>query len=74
MPIPEHISKNIALPVIGAPLFLISVPELVIAQCKAGIIGSFPALNAHLKRFSRSGLFKSKVNWLNIKQQILIRK
>ena len=46
MPIPEHISKNIALPVIGAPLFLISVPELVIAQCKAGIIGSFPALNA----------------------------
>ena len=46
MPIPEHISKNIALPVIGAPLFLISVPELVIAHCKAGIIGSFPALNA----------------------------
>ncbi len=34
------------LPLIAAPLFIISVPELVIAQCKAGIIGSFPALNA----------------------------
>lgn len=37
---------RLRLPVIGAPLFIISVPELVIAQCKAGIIGSFPALNA----------------------------
>nr|WP_137678541.1 nitronate monooxygenase family protein [Parerythrobacter lutipelagi] len=34
------------LPVIGSPLFIISGPDLVIAQCKAGIIGSFPALNA----------------------------
>jgi nitronate monooxygenase len=34
------------LPVIGSPLFIISNPDLVIAQCKAGIIGSFPALNA----------------------------
>ena len=38
--------KNLRLPVIGAPLFIISGPELVIAQCKAGIVGSFPALNA----------------------------
>jgi nitronate monooxygenase len=37
---------RLALPVIGAPLFIISVPDLVIAQCKAGIVGSFPALNA----------------------------
>ncbi|MES2988893.1 MAG: nitronate monooxygenase family protein [Pseudomonadota bacterium] len=37
---------RLALPVIGSPLFIISVPELVIAQCKAGIVGSFPALNA----------------------------
>ena len=36
----------LALPVIGAPMFTISGPELVIAQCKAGVIGSFPALNA----------------------------
>ena len=37
---------TLALPVIGSPLFIISNPDLVIAQCKAGIVGSFPALNA----------------------------
>jgi len=42
----KHIKENISMPVIGAPLFLVSGPDLVIAQCKAGIIGSFPALNA----------------------------
>ena len=46
MAIPEHIKNNLSIPVIGSPLFLVSGPELVIAQCKAGIIGSFPALNA----------------------------
>ena len=40
------IFDRLALPVIGSPLFIISGPELVIAQCKAGIVGSFPALNA----------------------------
>ena len=45
MPIPD-ILKQVRLPVLGAPLFIVSGPELVIAQCKAGIIGSFPALNA----------------------------
>lgn len=38
--------QGLRLPMIGSPLFIISVPELVIAQCKAGIVGSFPALNA----------------------------
>jgi nitronate monooxygenase len=38
--------RNLRLPVIGAPLFIISNPELVIAQCQSGIVGSFPALNA----------------------------
>ena len=38
--------QNMRLPVIGSPLFIISNPELVIAQCKAGVIGSFPSLNA----------------------------
>ncbi|WP_230481736.1 NAD(P)H-dependent flavin oxidoreductase [Sphingomonas sp. Leaf21] len=38
--------NRLALPVIGSPLFIISNPALVIAQCKAGIVGSFPALNA----------------------------
>lgn len=40
------IRKRMRLPVIGAPLFIVSNPRLVIAQCKAGVIGSFPALNA----------------------------
>lgn len=38
--------QNLRLPVVGAPLFIISNPDLVIAQCKAGVVGSFPALNA----------------------------
>lgn len=40
------ILQGLSLPVVGAPLFIISNPDLVIAQCKAGIVGSFPALNA----------------------------
>ncbi len=40
------IFDNLRLPAVGAPLFIISGPELVIAQCKAGIVGSFPSLNA----------------------------
>lgn len=40
------IFDRLRLPVIGSPLFIISGPELVIAQCKAGIVGAFPALNA----------------------------
>ena len=38
--------QNLRIPVIASPLFIISTPDLVIAQCKAGIVGSFPALNA----------------------------
>jgi nitronate monooxygenase len=45
MTIPK-IFDSLRLPVIGSPLFIISGPELVIAQCKAGIVGAFPALNA----------------------------
>ena len=45
MPVPQ-VFDTLRLPVIGAPLFIISNPKLVIAQCKAGIVGSFPALNA----------------------------
>lgn len=40
------ILQNLRLPLIGSPMFIVSGPELVIAQCKAGIVGSFPALNA----------------------------
>ena len=40
------LKKRLSIPVIGAPLFIVSTPDLVIAQCKAGIVGAFPALNA----------------------------
>ncbi len=43
------ILQNLRIPVVGSPLFIISNPDLVIAQCKAGIVGSFPALNAREK-------------------------
>ncbi|HEX3949072.1 MAG TPA: nitronate monooxygenase family protein [Steroidobacteraceae bacterium] len=46
MPIPELLRDRLRLPVIGAPMFIVSTPRLVLAQCQAGIVGSFPALNA----------------------------
>lgn len=46
MSIPKALQNTLSLPVISAPMFIISGPELVIAQCQAGIVGSFPALNA----------------------------
>jgi len=42
----DEIKQQLRIPVIGAPMFIVSNPKLVIAQCKAGIVGSFPALNA----------------------------
>ena len=44
--LPDILKNNLSVPVVGAPLFIISQPNLVIAQCKAGVVGSFPALNA----------------------------
>jgi len=46
MALPEVLRNRLRLPVVGAPLFIISNPDLVIAQCKAGVVGSFPSLNA----------------------------
>ena len=46
MALPAILKENLRLPVIGSPLFIISHPTLTLAQCKAGIIGAFPALNA----------------------------
>jgi nitronate monooxygenase len=56
MPIPALLRERLSLPVIASPLFIISQPELVIAQCRAGIVGSFPSLNAR-----PSGVFE---DWL----------
>lgn len=46
MTVPAILKDHLTLPLIGSPLFIVSNPDLVIAQCKAGIVGSFPALNA----------------------------
>lgn len=46
MALPPILRDRLRLPVIASPLFIISGPDLVIAQCKAGIVGSFPSLNA----------------------------
>src|SRR6202047_2178495 len=46
MALPPLLRDRLRLPAIGAPLFIVSNPDLVIAQCKAGIVGAFPALNA----------------------------
>ena len=46
MAVPQSLQKGLALPAICAPMFIVSNPDLVIAQCKGGMIGSFPALNA----------------------------
>ncbi len=46
MSLPSFLKERMRLPLIGAPMFILSGPELVIAQCKAGIVGSFPSLNA----------------------------
>ena len=46
MALPDILKDRLRIPVVGSPLFIISHPPLVLAQCKAGIVGSFPALNA----------------------------
>ena len=46
MAIPAQLERNLKLPVICAPMFIVSNPDLVISQCRSGVVGSFPALNA----------------------------
>ena len=46
MALPKSLDGKLRIPLIGAPMFIVSGPELVIAQCQAGVIGGFPALNA----------------------------
>jgi len=56
MTLPSALEGRLSLPLIGSPMFIISQPELVIAQCRAGIVGAFPSLNAR-----PSGMFEQ---WL----------
>ena len=54
MPLPECLKDKLTLPLIAAPLFLVSGPELVTAACKAGIVGAFPSLNSRpIEEFAR---------------------
>ena len=69
MSIPAHIKNNLSLPVIGAPLFIISGPELVIAQCKAGVIGSFPALNARPQHVLEEWIVRIKTELAEYQEQ-----
>ncbi len=49
MALPDILKSRLSVPAMAAPMFIISGPELAIAQCKAGVVGSFPALNARAK-------------------------
>ncbi len=60
MSLPTSLSERLKLPVIAAPMFIISRPKLVIAQCKAGIVGAFPSLNAR-----KPGEFEEWLQLLN---------
>ena len=48
MTLPALLENRLSLPLIGSPMFIVSQPELVLAQCRAGIVGAFPSLNARL--------------------------
>ena len=56
MTLPPLLRDRLSLPLIGSPMFIISQPDLVIAQCRSGIVGAFPSLNAR-----PAGMFES---WL----------
>jgi nitronate monooxygenase len=60
MSIPAVMHERLRLPVIGAPMFIVSVPALVIAQCQAGIVGAFPALNARPKEMLETWIVEIK--------------
>ena len=60
MALVSHLKGKLKIPVVGAPLFIVSGPELVISQCKAGVVGSFPALNARPQEVLDQWLIKIK--------------
>ncbi len=67
--VPPVFHGNMRIPVIGAPLFIVSGPELVIAQCKAGIVGSFPALNARPKELLEEWIIRIKMELAEYKRE-----
>lgn len=69
MPLPEVLQGKLRLPVIGAPMFIVSTPKLVLEQCKAGIVGSFPALNARPKETLEEWLKEITTELSRVKQE-----
>ena len=72
------LKQSLKMPVIGAPLFIISNPDLVVEQCKAGVVGSFPALNARPKEQLDDWLYEineklDSYNKVQIKKLPLLR-
>ena len=68
MSLPDSLVNQLTLPVIGAPMFLISSPELVIAQCCSGIVGTFPTLNARPKEDLKTWIQTIKQGCLDFQQ------
>ncbi|MEM9689649.1 MAG: nitronate monooxygenase family protein [Pseudomonadota bacterium] len=58
MSIPDSLAAKLRIPLIGAPMFIVSRPDLVVAQCAAGVVGSFPALNARPESLLDDWLFE----------------
>ncbi|MEM1174535.1 MAG: nitronate monooxygenase family protein [Pseudomonadota bacterium] len=58
MSIPDSLASNLRIPLIGAPMFIVSRPDLVVAQCTSGVVGSFPALNARPESMLDDWLFE----------------
>ncbi|NIH72021.1 NAD(P)H-dependent flavin oxidoreductase [Auritidibacter ignavus] len=69
MTVVEELKANMTLPVIGAPLFIISNPKLVIEQCRNGVIGSFPALNARPQEQFEVWLNEIETTLASLKEQ-----
>src|ERR1700704_4047761 len=69
MALPALLRDNLSIPVVGAPLFIVSNPDLVIEQCKAGIVGAFPALNARPKEMLETWLQRITTELREYKQK-----
>ena len=69
MDVVNFLKDKTRIPVIGAPLFTVSYPELVLAQCKAGVVGSFPALNARPEEKLGEWISMMKQELLEYKEQ-----
>ncbi|WP_349407674.1 nitronate monooxygenase [Pseudalkalibacillus sp. SCS-8] len=67
--LPDHIRNELELPIISAPMFLVSSPELVIESCKSGIIGSFPTLNARTETILEEWMERIRCELNDVKQE-----